>query len=121
MRSLSRLGLAVVLPLVTMGLVTTTASSASAADCTFTVRDHSLGQDVVKSGKAINAGPSSTCTNTGVGSGRYSWNLWCWEFSTSTGNVFWYGRGTDGNGWVNEANLVYNNNVRDLSNRCSTV
>jgi hypothetical protein len=103
-----------------MGVVTTAATPANAADCSFVVRDHSNGTDSVRSGKAINVGPSSTCADAGVGSGRYSWNLWCWEFSTSGGNVFWYGRGTDGNGWVNEANLVYNNNARNLSNRCST-
>ncbi len=121
MRSLSGIGLAIVLPFVSFGVVTTAAGAAQAADCSYTVRDHSGGHDVVKSGKAINAGPSSTCGNTGTGSGQYSWALWCWEFSPTQGNVFWYGRGTDGNGWVNEANLVYNNNVRNFSNRCSTV
>jgi hypothetical protein len=108
------------LMLTSFGFVTVDATSASAADCTVAHVNHNAGWDVVIQGKAIRSGPNGTCAKVGEGSdGRTSWDLHCWVFG-SGGGVWWFGKGSDGNGWVNSNNLTYNNNVRDHSNLCST-
>ena len=120
MRLLSRLGLALVMPFVSLGVLTVNAETAQAANCYLSVNAHNAGWDSVIGGRVIRNGPSTSCGVVGRGSGNLKWDLLCWDFSSS-GNVWWRGRGPDGNGWVIESNLVRNNNVRSFSNKCTTV
>lgn len=118
MRSAMRLGMALILSIVGVGaFVLSTSTAADAVSCSVPHQNRTSGWDVVKSGEPIRSGPHASCAQTGTGHGNLSWYLSCWTVNTA-GNVWWYGSGSDGTGWVYAQNLVFNNNVRNSSNRC---
>ena len=117
MRSLSHLGLALVVPFLSMGGVIASGEAAHAVDCSTAWQDRSGAWDAVRTNAVVRTGPHAECGRAGTGDGRTAWYLDCWTRNTA-GNIWWHGRGSSGNGWVYEGNLVYNNNVRDAGNRC---